>query len=245
MGPSIISAAEVIRRSQAEAMERLLEAWDHEIEEAFADLRRRQGEINQELTKRAIEAQREYSQELQDQALNASLGPYLEGLANAAEDNPSIAAPSLPAAQMTTLSDLIGDVRAEVLEGQTDSPLFELQQSLADQIDRGFVPHPGDVAALLTEAGLDTPAYAFATLAERLEQASSTESGRSPALQFHGTQSRATVLQDEVRLLGKLGAETIVALICDPKSAKAVAGQQPVAKDAVDRALDAFLTRGK
>lgn len=235
---------EMVHRAQTEAMERLLRAWDREIEAEFERLRERAQRQHQQQLREGAEARRKLLEEMGEAALNASVAAYLTGLAETAEANDTSAVTAsvgLPTSAITELAPLLARVQDEVREGKMDSPLLEAQRSVATAMDRGLIPSPADLQSLLLAAGQTQQAKAFGELAERLRADSSF---RNPAIQYRSTHDRISALSDEVKLLKGIGSENLVRLITEPQSlAKVSLGSTPQTASPLDRALDILQRR--
>lgn len=226
----------VIEDAQRQSMERLLRAWDEEIEAAklaHLEIVRRQAREDAEAACLA-------------QAVAASL----EGLLEQAEGGADEAAATIPEGvrvastvvggpSIAALSALISEVH------EADRSVHAAQRSAAWALGHQYIPHPGDLAEILGQLGVDAPwAARFRENGNKLD-ALGAEAFRNPQLQAFTGAQRLDLLRDTVRLLDAYSPDRTLRLVARPGSLLELPGRvgAPPAAAAGDRTPSKRLNR--
>lgn len=219
-------ARDMVQDAISQNMDRLIQAWDKEIDAAFEALRQKAAQM--EVTKRLEndQARRRLSQEAADSALSSSVASYLEGLAVQAQANDAsaVCVPTgfLAASTMICgpalagLADLIDDIQGEVNEGSSDSPIVVARQSAAWALGEGLPPHGRDLSAILDHFGLDAAwSERFSALATRLDDAQLKNPGHGQLKGVVGHE-RINLLREHIKTLDAFGGPRLIGLVSNP-----------------------------
>ena len=190
-------ALRMIYEAQQASMQRMLEAWDRELEaqaEAFREA-----------------AKQKAAQEVVAAQNAAALEVYLEGLVAQAKGGSDVSV-SIPsgirvagnlacAPSLAELESLVDEIDA------TEANYAIAQRSAAWAIGHGMMPHPGDLAEIMNGVNLDAPfASRLSDLAGQLDKIDAKASGH-PKLALLGAHDRLSTLQDQVGVMKAYGGE--------------------------------------
>ena len=215
-------SAWMIQDSVSKNMERLLDAWDKELEAAEKASRERAKQIHAEKSKEAQQTARENYQENLIDAEASRLLHYVTGALNHAEANESIsitipsgvqvASQAIVAPQVGELLEAIGDLRAEINDND-DQIINRAQYSAVWATAHGFAPHPRDIADLVGAYPKgEAWAQRFAELSQNLQTAQQTD--KQPGqLQGYLAHKEIDTLRSHVQHLQALGPKTLSKLI--------------------------------
>jgi|GEM_PF-5393113 len=215
-------SAWMIQDSVSKNMERLLDAWDKEIEAAEKASRERAKQIHAEKSKEAQQAARRNDQETLIDAEASRLLHYVTGALNHAEANESIsitipngvqvASQAIVAPQVGELLEAIGDLKAEINDND-DQIIDRAQYSALWAAAHGFAPHPNDIADLI-RAHPEGEAWAkrFVDFSQNLKAAQRTEN-QPGQLQGYLAHKEIDTLRSHVQHLQALGPKTLSGLI--------------------------------
>jgi hypothetical protein len=249
-------------------MDRLLEAWDRELEAHARALEAASREHAQEaLARAALErredraaARREIAEDrleqrrASDAALAAAVETCLRGLvAQAASgDDVGLAIPSgvrVAGALGGTSPAEIAALAAEARSADEDVQ-HPAQRSALWALGAGLMPHPADLAELLERAGRD-PSWqeGWTTLAKQLDRA--PDPSGPPKLRATAAGERLDVLAAEKKLLASYGGARVLTLVARPgdltadlpKRCPPVGGGPKMGQAALDRVLDGLFSR--
>jgi hypothetical protein len=192
-----VAIADMVYEAQAETMRKLHEGWDREAAE-YAE-RHKQNE------KRIAES-------LVHQALDASaLEVYLNGLVGRAATGDDVVV-SIP----TSIS-------VSVVGGPSIDALMAIVSDATHADDDArktlYLPHPGDLAAMIRDAGVD-PAWArrFDALAVKLEDGQQKITSSLTRMKAEGGQLMLGAMKEERQLIDAYGADRLFRLVTDPRS---------------------------
>lgn len=210
MIPSTSHLLHELYEQQQASMQRLLEAWDKELDA--------QAEAFREAAKKQAAQEAVQSQDA------AALGVYLEGLIAQAKGGSDVSvgipsgvriashlafAPS--AAELESLLDLVES---------SESDFARAQKSAAWALSQALMPHPGDLSDLMRAGRVDDG------FAERLQDLSTKLSTlhsapiKHPQLAALAAQDRLLTLKDQVGVMKGYGAERTLALVKNPLGLK-------------------------
>ncbi len=200
----------MLYEQQQASMQRMLEAWDKELDAQAAAFR--------EVASKQVDAQA-----LQDQ-LTSGLEVYLAGQVAQAQggSDVSISIPSgvqiagalasAPAvAELESLADHIEGAEASVAQSQ---------QSAAWALQHAFMPHPEDLSKLMKAGGVDAPFAERLSAMSSLLKALDGAATKHPQMAMDVAQQRVHTLKDQVGVMKAYGAERTLALIKNPTSLK-------------------------
>lgn len=218
-----------VQDAQSRNMERLLRAWDAEIEAAAEHLRKEAVRIANEQAARALEQSKAQAQEAADAALTHSISSYLEGLAVQAQSNdasavsiPSgvrVASTSFAGPALTEISALVSEAEREIGEGRFDSATESSQRSATWALEHGLMPHPGDLGRLVAASGVDASwGERFSQLGAKLDNIDAGASVRHGQMKAYLAHEKLGALQDYVNVLGAFGGGRVVGLVSNPAS---------------------------
>ncbi len=189
--------ADSIFEAQSRNLQRLTEATDAESKafiEALEELERRRG------------------YQLVDEALDAAaLEIWMRGVVTQAASAGDDVVLSMPSS-----------LPASTAGGPSFDALNALVSAAGEEDDRTryrYLPHPGDVATALDQAGLD-PAWSqlFRSIAERMEEAEHKLGSRLTRVQADAGHLLLSALKQEQRLIQSFGTDRLVQLFTDPRS---------------------------
>ncbi|MEE2903944.1 MAG: hypothetical protein VYC39_16575 [Myxococcota bacterium] len=229
-------SAWMIQESVSKNMERLLDAWNKELEAAEKTSRELAKQIHAEKSKEAQQTARENYQENLVDAEASRLLHYVNGALNHAEANESIsitipsgvqvASQAIVATQVGELLEAIGDLRAEINDND-DQIINRAQYSAVWATAHGFVPHPRDIADLV-RAYPQGEAWAqrFAEFSQNLKTAQHTEN-QPGRLQGYLAHKEIDTLRSHVQHLQALGTKALSKLISTKPSTALPLGAPP------------------
>lgn len=207
--------------SQQASMQRMLEAWDKELDAAAEAFRQSQERHAAQQAVQALDA--------------AALEVYLRGLIAQAQGGSDVSV-TIPSG-IRVASDLaLGPAAAELSElvdqiDQTEANVAAQQQrSAAWALGAGLMPHPGDLSDLMRTVGVDAP---FSDRLADLAKALDRPGGGPVQLQLHAAHDRLFALKDQVQVLRAYGPDRTLNLVRNPAQ---LSGTQ--AKTALPAPLD-------
>lgn len=228
-----------IQEAESKAMERLLEAWDREIErDAKALERAAELHTQKALAEAALERQETSRQTLEaiaqsnvgqkqgsDAAMAAAVESHLRGLvAQAASgDDVSIAIPTGVRIAGALGGTSVAEIASLVAEARTiDEPVRDAaQHSALGALGAGFMPHPEDLASILSRSGRD-PSWqeGLSIVAERLDKSAPVDLSAPPALRVRAAVEQVGALDAHRKLLSSYGGGRLLTLVARPGDLK-------------------------
>jgi hypothetical protein len=200
----------MIYEQQQASMQRMLEAWDNEIEAQAAAFK--------EIASKQADAQA-----LQDQ-LTSGLEVYLAGQVAQAQggSDVSISIPSgvqIAGALASAPSGAEIESLADHVEG-VEADVAKAQNSAAWALQHAFMPHPEDLSKLMKAGGVDAPFAERLSAMSNLLKALDGAATKHPQMAMAVAQERVHTLKDQVGVMKAYGPKRTLDLIKNPMTLK-------------------------
>lgn len=221
----VSNAQRMLYDAASDNVDRLLKSWREQIEADYQLILKAGEKLRQDDDAARQLAQRQAQQQAMDAALDHAVADYVENLLSKAQ-SVDVGALQLPGIRsvsgvssgaMAEISALASEVMEANLNNADGNPELEARRSALGALERGLVPHPGDLSTVQHAKKLDLAfAQHFAELGQKIERLDGS-SFKHPRLKVDSGLQRLNLLRDYGDHLNAYGSDRLIQLVGKPE----------------------------